>query len=128
GPGDKVTASLHTERAEGGLPAGAKVTITARVDDAQVFVTAGTVDAKGDCVAAFELPKEIARGEGTLAFSIEDGGTVETAAKTIPILLQTLDLAFYPEGGDLVNGLNERVYVEARTPSKKPADFKGEIV
>ena len=29
---------------------------------------------------------EIARGEGTLAFVIEDGGVVETASKTIPII------------------------------------------
>jgi hypothetical protein len=47
----------------------------------------------------------MARGEGTLAFTVEDGGTVETASKTIPILLQTLDMVFYPEGGDAMRGL-----------------------
>ena len=35
---------------------------------------------------------------------IQDGGVVETASKTIPILLQTVDLEFYPEGGDLIAG------------------------
>ena len=44
---------------------------------------------RGNCSAQFKLPKTIARGEGTLAFVIEDGGVVETATKTIPILLQT---------------------------------------
>ena len=42
--------------------------------------------------------------------------------------LQTLDLAFYPEGGDLVGGVENRVYLEARTPWGKPADIEGRIV
>jgi hypothetical protein len=59
---------------------------------------------------------------------IQDGGVVETATKTTPILLQTVDLALYPEGGDLVAGLLNRVYIEARTPAKKAADVAGVVV
>ncbi|MGH7202398.1 MAG: alpha-2-macroglobulin family protein, partial [Planctomycetaceae bacterium] len=59
---------------------------------------------------------------------IEDGGVIETATKTIPILLQTVDLEIYPEGGDLVAGLKNRVYLSARTPAKKPADIAGVVV
>ena len=58
---------------------------------------------------------------------IEDGGVLETASKTIPILLQTVDLAMYPEGGDLVAGVPNRVYLEAFTPAKKPADLAGVV-
>ncbi len=128
GPGDEVAASLHTERAEGGIPAGAKVSAVARVDAAEVANQAASIDAKGNCEVRFRLPEQIARGEGTLAFVIEDGGAVETAAKTIPILLQTVDLAVYPEGGDLVAGLPARVYLQARTPAQKPADIAGVVV
>ncbi|MFI5380507.1 MAG: MG2 domain-containing protein, partial [Tepidisphaerales bacterium] len=128
GPGDPVTASLHVERAEGGVPSGAKVSASARVDGAEVWHGPATVDVAGNCSVSFNLPKEIARGEGTLAMVIEDGGAVETAAKTIPILLQTVDLHMYPEGGDLVAGLPNRVYVEARTPAQKPADIAGVVV
>src|SRR5213075_2023044 len=70
----------------------------------------------------------IARGEGVIAMTIQDGGTIETATKTIPILLHTIDLSIYPEGGDLVAGLPNRVYIEGRTPAKKPADMAGIIV
>ena len=128
GPGDRVEASLHSERAEGGAPAGATVTVTARVDGAEVHRGSVTIDAAGNCRASFALPATIARGEGTLAFAIEDGGVVETATKTIPILLQTVDLTLYPEGGDLVAGLPSRVYVEAFTPAQKPADIAGVVV
>jgi hypothetical protein len=128
GPGDNVTATVHSERAEGGFPANARVTVTARVDDRQVYTGPATIDAKGDCTATFPLPKAMERGEGTLAFAIEDGGVVETAAKTIPILLQTLDLAIYPEGGDAVAGVENRFYIEAKTPAQKPADLVGAIL
>ncbi|HEX2476071.1 MAG TPA: MG2 domain-containing protein, partial [Lacipirellulaceae bacterium] len=128
GPGDDVAATLEVSRAEGGIPANAKVTIVARVDGAEAFRGDSTVDASGHCVARFKLPDAIERGEGSLAMVIEDGGVVETASKTIPILLQTVDLNVYPEGGDLVAGLSNRVYFEAFTPAKKPADLAGVIV
>lgn len=128
GPDDDVAATLSVERAEGGIPVGAKVTVTARVDGNELFRGPATVDNKGNCVARFKLPKHIKRGEGTLAMVIQDGGIVETASKTIPILLQTVDLTMYPEGGDLIAGLPNRVYYEAFTPAKKPADLAGIVV
>jgi len=128
GPGDEVAATLHVERAEGGVPVGAPVTVTARVDGMEVFRGPANVDAEGDCLARFKLPVEIARGEGTLAMVIEDGGVLETASKTIPILLQTVDLTMYPEGGELLAGFSNRVYFEAFTPAKKPADLAGVIL
>jgi hypothetical protein len=128
GPGDRVTATLEVTRAEGGVPAGARVTAIAQVDGAEVARVPGTVDDRGRASASFDLPRAIARGEGALAFAIEDGGVVETAAKTIPILLQTLDLSLYPEGGTLAAGVANRVYFEARTPAQKPADLAGVVV
>ncbi|HEX8700112.1 MAG TPA: alpha-2-macroglobulin family protein, partial [Myxococcaceae bacterium] len=128
GPGDTVTATLDVKRAEGGVPEGAKVTATAVVDGATAAQVTGKVNEKGLCTVSFKLPARIVRGEGSLAFAIEDGGVVETAAKTIPILLQTLDLTMYPEGGDLVAGLPARVYFEAKTPAQKPADLVGAVI
>jgi hypothetical protein len=128
GPGDTVTATLHVERAEGGIPGGARVSVTARVDGDEVWKGATSVDGSGNATASFKLPASIEHGEGVIAMIIDDGGAVETATKTLPILLQTIDLAIYPEGGDLIAGLPNRVYIEGRTPAKKPADMTGMIV
>jgi uncharacterized protein YfaS (alpha-2-macroglobulin family) len=128
GPGDTVAANLHVDRAEGGIPAGARVSVTARVDGTEAWKGETTVDAAGNASASFKLPATIARGEGTIAMVIQDGGTVETASKTIPILLQTLDLGIYPEGGDIVAGLTNRIYLEGKTPAQKPADMAGVVV
>src|SRR4029453_5870386 len=128
GPGDKVTATVDVKRAEGGVPAGAKITAIARVDEVEVARVPATVGDRGTCTVTFELPRSIARGEGSLAFAVEDGGVVETASKTIPILLQTLDLTFFPEGGDLVAGAPTRLYFQGFTPAHKPADITAVVL
>src|SRR5262249_45004084 len=123
GPGDVVKASLHVDRAEGGIPAGASVSVNAIVDGADAHKSTTKLDAAGNCSVEFKLPTQISKGGGTLSLAISDGGVVETIAKTIPILVRNVDLAIYPEGGDLIANLPCRVYVEARTPSQKPADL-----
>ena len=128
GPGDTVRASLHVERAEGGLPAGAQVTANAIVDGKNAYSGQTTVDPSGNCSVEFALPAQIERGDGTLSLAVADGAVVEPIAKTIPILLKTVDLSIYPEGGDLVAGLPCRVYVEALTTAKKPADLVGQVI
>jgi len=128
GPGSDVRASLKVDRAEGGVPVDSKVTVIARVDGNQVFKKSGyEVSKAGVVTAQFSLPKEMAVGDGSLAFVIEDGGVVETASKTIPIILQTLSIKFYPEGGELVAGLPNKVYVQANRPDGKPADISGRV-
>ena len=128
GPGDQVQASIKVDRAEGGIPSGAKVTVIARVDGAEVFNKSGfTVPKDGVLSTQFTLPKNIEVGDGNLSFVIEDGGVVETASKTVPIILQRLAINFFPESGDMVAGLSNRVYVQANRPDGKPADIKGRI-
>jgi len=128
GPGEKVSATLHTERAEGGIPEGAIVRVLPNVDGVQLQAEAAKIDGAGNCTVSFDLPKNIERGEGTLALAIQDGGVVESATKTIPILLQTFDLTMYPEGGDLIAGWPNRVYVQARQTNGKPADIEFRVI
>src|SRR5208283_1488939 len=61
GPGEKAQATLHTERSEGGIPEGAKVSVNARVDGVEIHGADGNVDAKGNCAVSFDLPKQIER-------------------------------------------------------------------
>jgi hypothetical protein len=132
GPGETVNATLNVARPEGGAPAGASVEVVARVDGKEVHRGKASVGTDGNVAATFALPKAMDRGEGTLAMTVTDGGVVETATKTIPILLQTVDLQLFPEGGDLIAGLPCRVYFEGRQPNGKaarsPASSRGTTV
>ncbi|MCX7044129.1 MAG: MG2 domain-containing protein [Candidatus Sumerlaeota bacterium] len=127
GPGDEVSATLQATRSEGGIPAGAKAGVVARVDQAEAWRGEVKIDERGYATARFKLPQTIIEGDGTLSFAIEDGGVIETAAKTIPILVAKVDLKAYPEGGDLVAGFENRIYFEAIAPNGRPADVTVEL-
>ncbi len=128
GPGDKVSVVATARRAEGGMPENAKVTAVARIDGAEVWRGETKIDARGRCSVSFDLPAKIDQGVGSLSLVIEDGGVVETASKTLPILLQKIPMTLCPEGGELVAGLECGLYVEATTPWGDPADMSCEIV
>ncbi|OED37093.1 hypothetical protein AB833_24965 [Chromatiales bacterium (ex Bugula neritina AB1)] len=129
GPGDLVKASVSVERAEGGVPLKASVTAIARLDGREIYrATDLKIMGSGIVETAFNLPEQISAGEGSLSFVIEDGGVVETASKSLPVLLRKLDISFYPESGELVAGLKSRVYFQALLANGKPADVQGKIV
>ncbi len=128
GPGERVDASLCVLRADGGLPAGARVDVVATLDGAELARTMTTLDGLGRATTAFVLPARASAGVGTLAMTVTDGGVVETAAKSIPIVWSRPALSMYPEGGDLVAGVPCRVYLEARTSSRRPADVAGRVL
>lgn len=127
-PGDAVVADFLAQRREGGAAAGAQLQITATVDGQPAFEKKVRADQSGGFQVEFELPKKIERGDAQLAVVVDDGGTRETIAKTIPINLGKVEVTFYPEGGDLVAGLENRVYFTSRDPLGEPVHVEGKIV
>jgi hypothetical protein len=111
GPGEQVTAFLSVERSEGGVPDGATVEAVVKVDGEETTREDLTVGKDGRAAVTFTLPASIREGRGQISCTVKDGGSVEGAAKTIPITLDRLHVDLYPEGGDLVAGLESRVYL-----------------
>lgn len=128
GEGDKVSAAIEMRRATG-EPFGEKaLTRIITVDDVEVQRVPITTDKEGKALARFDLPAHIARGDGLFTLIADDGGNVESVQKRIPIVLKTIALGLFPEGGDLVAGLPGRVYFAAKSPLGKAADIEGRIV
>ena len=129
GPGDQVYASVVATRSAGGVAVGAVVSFNARVDGSLVATgSASPIDASGATDVSFALPAAITGGDGSLVVTVRDGGDQASVSKTLPILLSNLALEVYPEGGDLIAGLESRVYVQGSLPSGHPADFAAVIM
>src|SRR5262245_2037360 len=79
----------------------------------------------------FKLPPEAFANRKSadvkLSVTIRDGKTTESIVRPIPLVEKDLVVEFFPEGGDLVEGVPGRVYFQVRTLSGKPADLKGTI-
>jgi hypothetical protein len=137
GPGDTVVAACKVARVEEkdkplvGIPVTAEVKV-----DGTPYAANGQpggplnlrTDNRGGVSVRFKLPGVIQKGQATLALIFQDGGINETMVRPIPIVLKKLNVEFFPEGGDLVAGLPNRVYFQARTTLDKPAELKGRIV
>jgi hypothetical protein len=137
GPGEEVVAACKVARAEGGaVVAGQPVTVSVFIDG-KPYGRNGTqganpwmlrTDDKGHVAVQFKLPAVIERGQASLSVVFTDNNIPETLVRPIPVVVKKLDVEFFPEGGDLVTGLPNRVYFQARTLLGKPAELKGRVV
>ncbi|HEY5949053.1 MAG TPA: MG2 domain-containing protein, partial [Kofleriaceae bacterium] len=128
GEGDQVSAAIEIKRATGEAFADKPLTGVVTVDDIEVARVAIKTDASGGATAKFQLPAKIARGDGLLTILADDGGMTESIQKRIPIVMKTMNLSLFPEGGDLVEGVAGRVYFTAKNTLGKPADVEGKVV
>jgi len=130
GPGDEVVAACTVSRVEGGAAvANRPVRATVHIDGKEAIKPlALRTDDKGAVNIRFKLPAGIERGQGSVSVEFNDGGSVETLVRPIPIVLKKLQVEFFPEGGDLITGVPNRVYFQARTMLGKPAELLGRIV
>jgi len=128
GPADEVRATATIRRAEGEPLAETPVLAMAVVDGKVVATDRLTTDLQGECTFEFTLPELIRIGDGLISLVIDDGGTRETLSETLPIQTDRVELAFYPEGGYLVEGVRNRVYFVARNPRGEPVHVEGEVM
>jgi hypothetical protein len=128
GEGDDVTATIEVKRPTGEALANKALKAVVHLDGEDITTVDLTTNESGGGLVRFTLPGTINVGDGLLTVLVDDGGVTESISKRIPILMKKLQLAFFPEGGNLVEGLPSRVYFEAKTPIGKPADIEGKIV
>lgn len=127
-PGESGAAELTVERVEGGIPAGASVSAGLVLDGAEVWSEEATLDGEGRAVFRFTVPMEVERGEARFVCRTTDGGILETALEPFVVPTGELEVAFYPEGGDLVAGMTQRVYAEVSDPLGRPTSARGRIL
>ena len=125
GPGDEVEALCKVSLADGGPLVGVKPRVTVTVDQMTFSGTAaGVTDAAGHIHVKAILPKKIDKGIASMTVEFTDGGNAESIVRTIPIVLSKLYVEYFPEGGDVVAGVPNRVYYQVKTNRNKPGDLK----
>jgi uncharacterized protein YfaS (alpha-2-macroglobulin family) len=87
----------------------------------------GTTDKNGKATVRFKLPNQLTSNDGLLTITASHDGKTESVSRAIPITLNTVVMEFYPEGGDLVAGLQSRVAFVALDENGEPARVAGTI-
>jgi len=68
---------------------------------------------EGKAVINFSLPDNLATTDGLLNVTVDYDAYTEAISRSIPIVLNTIDLQFMPEGGTLVNGISNYIAFKA---------------
>ena len=120
GPGDDVAAELLLKRPDGKPAAGVSLQVAAKVDDQTIFQKIAKADDGGKLRVEFALPRQLHHGRGQLIVAVEGGDRSDTITEAIPIRTGTLHVEFFPEGGRMAAGIENRVYFAARD-AERPA-------
>jgi 5-hydroxyisourate hydrolase-like protein (transthyretin family) len=127
GPGDDVSAEILLQRPDGKPAAGVSLQIAAKSDDQVIFQKIAKTNLDGKSRAEFALPRQLPSGRCQLLFTVE-GDRGETILSPIPLHLGNPRVEFYPEGGALVTGLENRVYFAVRDAGALSLKIRGEVL
>ncbi len=88
----------------------------------------GQTGNEGEAMVKFTLPNVLKTNDGLLNIMIKYQGQTESISRSVPIILNNINIALYPEGGDLVAGLTSKVAFKAVNEFGKAADIEGVVV
>ena len=128
GANDKVTAKLKLNTLTNEPLAKYPYSFKASLDGNILLESNGTTDEKGKALVQFKLPKNLTTNDGLLNILINHEGQTESISRSIPIVLNDIDLQFFPEGGTLVGDIQSSVAFKALNEFGKAADIKGIIL
>ncbi|MCB9233896.1 MAG: hypothetical protein H6581_19725 [Bacteroidia bacterium] len=128
GPGSEVVASLDLFTNENLPLRDHGFSFTANVGGAQLLTDRAKTGPDGKALLRFKLPENLETSDGLLNVMIDYNGLTESVSRSIPIILNKIEMELFPEGGDLVNGIESSVAFRARNEFGKPADVKGYIL
>lgn len=125
--GDEVVADLKVTDLKNNKTTGSEAIATVRIGGVAVKTVTSKTE-NGEAAITFRLPEDLNTTDGILQIVVRDKGVEESITRSIPIVLNTIELKFFPEGGNLIEGVKNNVAFEALNEFGKGADVKGEIV
>ncbi len=127
GAGDEVSVKLDLNSLDNKPLANQAFSYVASVQANEIVRKTGTTDAAGHTVLKFRLPNDLQSNDGLVNVMIQYQGQTESISRSIPIVLNKIDLQLLPEGGDMLAGATNKVAFVAINEFGKPADVRGEI-
>lgn len=79
-------------------------------------------DKEGKSLLKFKLPEVLKSSDALLNVKVDFDGFTESISRNIPIVLNNLDLKFMPEGGTLINGIEQNIAFKVLDEFEKPVD------
>ncbi|MGK0387979.1 MAG: hypothetical protein ACI94Y_000707 [Maribacter sp.] len=128
GAGDEVTAELDVRNLDDTALSNQAFTATISLDGVKVEDVSTSTDSEGKANITFNLPKDLSTNDGLINVKLPYNSSIESISRSIPIVLNDIDLQFFAEGGDLIFGTENSVAFKALDEFGKAADISGQLL
>ena len=127
GAGEEVVAHINLEKLDNTALKNTFFNFYVNIKGEKFLEQKSSTDHTGLALIRFNLPQKLDSSDGLLNIVIPFEGNNESISRSIPIILNHIAMEFYPEGGELIQGLSARVAFRALNEYGKPADVAGKI-
>lgn len=128
GPGDEVRAFLHLNSLDNKVLPNQEFSFYFNLDGEGHSKGSGKTDAQGQAQLTFKLPEVLESTDGLVNVMISHQGQVESISRSVPIVLNQVDLQFFPEGGNALAEMKGKVGFKAINELGEPADVEGVVL
>ena len=128
GPSDKVVADFEVKDLHNTPLVNQPLTFYVQLAGREYRQGTLTTDREGKAAVQFALPDTLGSPDGLLNIVVPYEGKSESISRAVPIVLNRIDLRFFPEGGEMVQLVPGRVAFKALDEAGKPADVEGEVL
>ena len=126
-PGEEVLATFEAQTNENQALKNMEIEFRYSLEGSERQRAKLKTDGEGKSVLRFSLPNTLRSSDGLLNVLLVYQGNTESISRSIPILFNKINLQFYPEGGDLVSGLGNRIAFKATDEHGKAADVSASL-
>ncbi|MDY8135256.1 TonB-dependent receptor plug domain-containing protein [Aquimarina sp. 2201CG5-10] len=127
GKASEVTANFKAKDLKNKPLSNTKITFNVSVKGKKMLSQKNVTDNEGKAKLSFRLPPDLSTTDVILNILIPYQGTTESISRSVPVLLDTVDLQFFPESGNLITGTKNVIAFKAINEFGKPADISGII-
>ena len=125
--GDEIQANLEVKTQRNEPLANYPLTYTVNVEGKKILTVQTRTDRSGKIALTAVLPQTIRSADGLLNVMINYEGSTEAISRSIPLVMNNLNVQFFPEGGYLVENAEGNLAFKVTNEFGKPADVEGEI-
>ncbi|WP_345950559.1 TonB-dependent receptor plug domain-containing protein [Mucilaginibacter sp. PAMB04274] len=124
----KVDANINYVDLDNAPYAGKEVSYAVKLNNKQILKSKGVTDDKGNLAVSFLNTTPAATSSGSIVTNIKVADK-KTVTKTISFSSASgqVDVQFFPESGNLVNGLRSRIAFKAVGPDGLGVEIKGTV-
>ncbi len=98
-----------------------------KIEGKDFFGKTFTTDQEGKALITFELPKNLKSSDAVLNLILKNETYEENITRRVPIVLHNIAVQFMPEGGEIMENINQKIAFKAIDEYGKGTDVEGEI-